>query len=427
MSKLALLGGEPLIKNNFLLYKSIGDEEVNAVNKVMETGRLSGFVGAWCDEFNGGEKIQQLESEWSKYFNVKHSISVNSNTSGLISAIGAIGVSPGDEVIVPAWSMSATVIAPLFYGAIPVFADIENDYFCLDLESVKKNITTKTKAIIAVNLFGHPAQLEELKKIAETYNLVLIEDNAQAPLATENNAYTGVIADIGVFSLNYHKHIHTGEGGICTTNNDEFALKLKMIRNHGENIVDSIEMSNITNMIGYNFRMTEMSAAIGLCQLAKAERLISRRAEIANKMSLAVSELSGITVPKVRDNCSHVYYVWAAKFDEEVVGVSRDLFAKALEAEGCPVSVGYVEPLYNLAVFKNKIAIGNKGFPFNLSDRNYGEGLCPVTEQLHKKELLELHICSYEFKDDELNSVINAYHKVHGFRNELKKYENSFL
>jgi len=393
----------------------------------MKTGKISGFVGAWGDEFNGGPKIQELENAWSNYFGVEHSISVNSNTSGLIAALGASEISPGDEVIIPAWSMSATAIAPIFYGAIPVFADIDEDYFCINPQSVRKNITNKTKAIIAVNLFGHPAQLHELKKIAENNNLVLIEDNAQAPLAKEDGIYSGLIGDIGVFSLNYHKHIHTGEGGICTTGSDELAFRIKAIRNHGENIVDEVGIENITNLIGYNFRMTELSAAIGLCQLSKASNLISKRIEIASRMSKEISELPGFTVPKIRKNCSHVYYVWAAKFNEELVGVSRELFAMALEAEGCPISIGYVEPLYYLPVFKKKIAIGSQGFPFNLTNREYHSGLCPVTESLYRKELIELHVCSYQLDDNELNKVIDAYKKVYELRDELRKNNKTEL
>jgi perosamine synthetase len=427
MNKLALYGGEPVIKEPLKPYISIGDEEINAVDEVMKTGKISGFVGAWCDEFNGGPKIQELENAWSNYFGVEHSISVNSNTSGLIAALGASEISPGDEVIIPAWSMSATAIAPIFYGAIPVFADIDEDYFCINPQSVRKNITNKTKAIIAVNLFGHPAQLHELKKIAENNNLVLIEDNAQAPLAKEDGIYSGLIGDIGVFSLNYHKHIHTGEGGICTTGSDELAFRIKAIRNHGENIVDEVGIENITNLIGYNFRMTELSAAIGLCQLSKASNLISKRIEIASRMSKEISELPGFTVPKIRKNCSHVYYVWAAKFNEELVGVSRELFAMALEAEGCPISIGYVEPLYYLPVFKKKIAIGSQGFPFNLTNREYHSGLCPVTESLYRKELIELHVCSYQLDDNELNKVIDAYKKVYELRDELRKNNKTEL
>jgi len=427
MNELALLGGEPLIKKPLKPYISLGDEEINAVDEVMKTGKISGFVGAWCDEFNGGPKIQELENAWSNYFGVKHSISVNSNTSGLIAALGASAISPGDEVIIPAWSMSATAIAPIFYGAIPVFADIDADYFCIDPESVRKNITNKTKVIIAVNLFGHPAQLHELKKIAKDNDLVLIEDNAQAPLAREDGTYTGLIGDIGVFSLNYHKHIHAGEGGICTTNSDELAFKIKVIRNHGENVVDEVGIENITNLIGYNFRMTEISAAIGLCQLSKASKLISKRVEIASKMSKEISELPGFTVPKVRKNCSHVYYVWAAKFSEELVGVSRELFAKALEAEGCPISVGYVEPLYYLPVFRKKIAIGSQGFPFNLTNREYHPGLCPVTENLYRKELMELHVCSYQLDGNDLKKVIDAYKKVYELKDELRRNNKTEL
>ena len=427
MNELALLGGEPLIKKPLKPYISLGDEEINAVDEVMKTGKISGFVGAWGDEFNGGPKIQELENAWSNYFGVEHSISVNSNTSGLIAALGASEISPGDEVIIPAWSMSATAIAPIFYGAIPVFADIDEDYFCINPQSVRKNITNKTKAIIAVNLFGHPAQLHELKKIAENNNLVLIEDNAQAPLAKEDGIYSGLIGDIGVFSLNYHKHIHTGEGGICTTGSDELAFRIKAIRNHGENIVDEVGIENITNLIGYNFRMTELSAAIGLCQLSKASNLISKRIEIASRMSKEISELPGFTVPKIRKNCSHVYYVWAAKFNEELVGVSRELFAMALEAEGCPISIGYVEPLYYLPVFKKKIAIGSQGFPFNLTNREYHSGLCPVTESLYRKELIELHVCSYQLDDNELNKVIDAYKKVYELRDELRKNNKTEL
>ena len=427
MNELALLGGEPLIKKPLKPYISLGDEEINAVDEVMKTGKISGFVGAWCDEFNGGPKIQELENAWSNYFGVEHSISVNSNTSGLIAALGASEISPGDEVIIPAWSMSATAIAPIFYGAIPVFADIDEDYFCINPQSVRKNITNKTKAIIAVNLFGHPAQLHELKKIAENNNLVLIEDNAQAPLAKEDGIYSGLIGDIGVFSLNYHKHIHTGEGGICTTGSDELAFRIKAIRNHGENIVDEVGIENITNLIGYNFRMTELSAAIGLCQLSKASNLISKRIEIASRMSKEISELPGFTVPKIRKNCSHVYYVWAAKFNEELVGVSRELFAMALEAEGCPISIGYVEPLYYLPVFKKKIAIGSQGFPFNLTNREYHSGLCPVTESLYRKELIELHVCSYQLDGNDLKKVIDAYKKVYELKDELRRNNKTEL
>ena len=180
LEKLAIHGGEKAIKTEFKKYNSIGDEELKAANKVMESGNLSGFIGAWCDSFNGGPKVKEFENAWQEKFRTKHAISVNSNTSGLIAALGAIKTSPGDEIIVPPMTMSATVISPLFYGAIPVFVDLEDDYFCLDYKKVELAITPKTKAIIAVNLFGHPADLIKLRKLADSKGIYLIEDAAQS-------------------------------------------------------------------------------------------------------------------------------------------------------------------------------------------------------------------------------------------------------
>jgi len=423
MDKLALFGGKPVINQELKLYRSAGAEELKAVAEVMESGTLSGFIGAWCKEFNGGPMIRQFEEKWAERFNVKHAVTVNSNTSGLIAAMGAVGVGPGDEVIVPPWSMSATAMAPIFYGGIPVFADVEDQYFCLDPESVLQNITSRTKAIIVVNLFGHPGQLAELRALADKHGIALIEDNAQAPLAAENGQLAGTVGHIGVFSLNYHKHIHTGEGGVCTTNDDDLALRLQMIRNHGENIVDAVGMEDITNIVGFNFRMTEMSAAVGLCQLDKVETLVNRRVALAEKLSEAVREMPGINPPLVREGCTHVYYQWCARFNEQVVGISLKTFARALEAEGCPVGTGYVDPLYLLPIFQRRIAIGNKGYPFNLTERQYGPGLCPVTERLNQCELLEFHICSFELDGEDMDKVIQAFQKVYANRNILKEFE----
>ena len=245
-------------------YNSIGAEEVKALEAVGQTGKFSGFFGAWCDEFGGGPIVQAFEVAWQERFSVRHAISVNSNTSGLIAALGAIGLSPGDEVIVPPMTMSATVMAPLIYGGIPVFVDMEPETFCLDIEKVAEAITSKTRAILVVDLFGHPAELAQLRTLADERGIYLIEDAAQAPLATEQGCLAGCVGHIGVFSLNCHKHIQTGEGGVCVTEDDDLALRMRAIRNHGENIVEAVEMVDATNMVGFNFRLTELSATVGI-------------------------------------------------------------------------------------------------------------------------------------------------------------------
>lgn len=420
MSDLAILGGPKAVPKPLLPYSTIGDEERQAVNRVMASGRLSGFVGAWCDDFFGGPEVREFEAAWARRFGVMHAVSVNSNTSGLFASIGAVGVSPGDEVIVPPYTMSATAMAPLIYGGIPVFVDIEPDTFCLDPDKVRAAITSRTRAILAVNLLGHPAALHDLRKLADDHGIFLIEDNAQAPLATERGRYTGTIGHIGVFSLNYHKHFHTGEGGICTTDDPRLAQRLQMIRNHGENIVEPLGMTDISNVVGFNYRLTELSAAVGIEQLKKADRLVTRREELGSRLSAELGDLPGLQPPVVRNGCRHVYYVWAMRFDEARVGVSRATFCKALAAEGFPVSEGYVAPLYLLPMFQRRIAFGARGYPFTLSEIAYPRGLCPVTERMHDKELLEFHICSYEVMDEDLSLLAAAVRKVYQGRSKLQ-------
>lgn len=412
MSTLALLGGKPEIDRELAAYRTIGEEERRAVDRVMQTGELSGYVGAWCDAFDGGPEVRAFEAAWAERFKTAHAVAVNSNTSGLIAAVGAAGVSPGDEVIVPPYTMSATAMAPLIYGGVPVFVDIEPETYCLDPQLVREAITPRTRAIIVVNLFGHPAALHELRALADEKGIVLIEDNAQGPLATERGQLAGTIGHMGVFSLNYHKHFHTGEGGVCTTDDEDLALRLRLIRNHGENVVEPLEIEDATNLIGFNFRLTELSAAIGTEQLKKAKSLVARREEIALRLSRAVEDLPGLTPPMVREDCRHVFYNWGGRYDEAETGVSRDTVVRALAAEGAPVGQGYVAPLYLLPAFQRRLAIGRDGFPFTLSDRTYARGLCPVAECYHDRELLEVGVCSYELDDDDVAGVIAAFEKV---------------
>lgn len=417
---LALLGGKPAVVAPLKLYATIDDDDRAAVDQVMRSGVLSGYVGAWSDAFYGGPVVRRFEQTFADTFRCRHAVAMNSNTSGMIAAMGAIGIGPGDEVIIPPTTMSATAMAPLIYGGIPVFADLEPETFCLDVESVKSLISPKTRAILVVNIFGHPANLAELRSLADERGLYLIEDNAQGPLAHENGRYAGTIGHIGIFSLNYHKHIHTGEGGVCTTNDDRLADRLRMIRNHAENVTEELGGGDLTNLVGFNFRMTELQAAIGVSQLAKAERLVAARERVANTLTERLGHLPGLTPPIVRAGCRHVYYVWTAKYDEQVTGVPRGVYSRALEAEGVPVSVGYVKPLYLLPLFQQRIAIGNQGWPFTLTNRSYAAGLCPVAERMYEREFLELHVCSYEFDDAEIDSVVAAFEKVHANLDQLR-------
>ncbi len=423
MTNLAINGGKPEIKESLTKYRSMSKAEKDAVCKVIDSDCLSGFYGSWEEGFLGGPRIQEFEKEWSKKFGVKYTVSVNSNTSGLYCAMGAVGISPGDEVIVPCTTMSATSMAPLIYGGIPVFADIEDETYCLDKKKVESLITEKTKAIIAVNLFGHPAELKNLRRLADDNNIFLIEDNAQSPLAKESDCYTGTIGHIGVFSLNYHKHVHTGEGGMCVTNNELLAKRLQMIRNHAEAIVGPANINDLNNMIGFNYRMTEMSAAVGLVQLENIEKHVSERKYFAEQLTSKTKDIDFLHTPKVRKGCNHVYYNWALKYDSEKLGVSRDMFVKALNHEGLPCSSGYVEPLYMLPTFQNRKAFGNSGYPFTLTNRKYYYNMCPIGQKLFENEFIMFEMCAYKLSDNLIDKFGNIFHKIIDNKKDLIDFE----
>lgn len=419
--ELAIFGGEPAVPGPLPPYRAMGEAERAAVLEVIDSDCLSGFYGSWSDKFWGGPKVRAFERAWSERFEVPHVVSVNSATSGLVAAMGAIGIGPGDEVIVPPWTMSATAIAPLFYGGIPVFVDIDADTFCLDPARVEEAITPRTKAIVAVNLFGHPAPLRRLRDIADRHGLALVEDNAQGPLAQEHGRYAGTVGDIGVFSLNYHKHIHTGEGGMCVTPDARLAQRLQMIRNHGENVVGPLQVEDLTNLVGANYRLTELSAAVGIAQLAGADQHVERRQALARSLTRAVQGLEGLTPPKVREGCTHVYYQWALRVDENRLGCTRDQFSRALSAEGFPHEVGYVRPLYLLPAFQRRRAIGRDGFPFTLTSRQYSPGMCPVVERLSDREFLAFETCLHAIDEPTQAALGEAVRKVHAQRHLLAK------
>ena len=309
MSKLAILGGDPVIRELLRPYRSMSERERQAVTAVIDSDCLSGFYGSAGEEFFGGPRVRAFEQAWCARLGCRHAVSVNSATTGLLAAVGAAGIGPGDEVIVPPYTMSATAVASLFYGGIPVFADIEPETFCLDVAAVKRVLTARTRAIIAVNLFGHPARLHELRRLADERGIVLIEDNAQAPLAQEAGRYAGTIGHVGVFSLNYHKHIHTGEGGICVTDDAGLAQR-RNSRNHGENVAEDF---GVTVLQSYRsqFPHDRVSPLSGLSN-SRMPTNIGRRTS-GETLSAGLAGLEGLAAPAVREDCRHVYTLGALR------------------------------------------------------------------------------------------------------------------
>ncbi len=418
--KLALKGGKPVVDYTFPHHRTTGEEELRVAAEVIRNGDLSLFEGNYFAEepfsYSGGPYVQRLEREWAGYYNIEHAITVNSCTSGLYAAIGACGIGPGDEVIVSPYTMSASAACALIYNAIPVFADIEDKTFNLDPESIEERITRNTKAIVIIHIMGHPADMDSIMQVAGKYNLKVIEDCAQAHAAKYKDKYVGTIGDIGVFSLNVNKTIQTGEGGVLITNDDELAKRLRLIRNHGEVVADQMEYDNINNIIGYNYRMCEIEAAMGSEQLKKLESLNQVRVKLAEYLTDHLKELEGMVPPSVEPDCVHVFYVYSMKFKEDIVGIPRSLFCKALRAEGIPVYEGYVRPLYLQQLYQKRLGYGGKGCPFNChmydGDVDYRKGICPTAERMYEKELISLEIVKHPQVLDDMDKIVQGFKKV---------------
>lgn len=421
MKRLAINGGKPVRTELFPAYNTIGPEEKAAALRVLESGNLSQFLGAWHKDFFGGPEVRAFEQRWSEAFGCKHSISVNSNTSGLITAIGACGIQPGDEVIVSPYTMSASALAPILYGGVPVFADIDENNFGLCPKSVAAKITRRTKAILVVHIFGNPAKMDEIMALAARHDLKVIEDCAQAPFAEYKGRKVGTIGHMGVFSLNYHKHIHTGEGGVITTNDDFLAERCQLIRNHGEVAAEAKGVTDFTNAYGQNYRLTEIQAAIGIEQLGKLPHLVEQRLENADFLAEKLGAIPGLTPPKTDEGSRHVYYLQAFKYSQEVFGVPRDRFIAALKAE-IPSAVlredtpliggGYVRPLYLQPLYQKRAASCSFNCPKYEGRVSYGKGLCPVTERMHFEELVTHEFMRPGMTRADLEDVVAAFEKV---------------
>jgi perosamine synthetase len=414
--KLAIFGGCKTIATPFKRYNPISTEELEAAKAVIESGVLSQFLGSWHADFYGGPKVKEFERMCEAYFDVKHAVTVNSWTSGLVAAVGAVGIEPGDEVIVTPWTMCASATAILHWNAIPVFADIEPNTFCLDPASVEANITPYTKAIMAVDILGHSANMHALMAIARKHGLKVISDAAQAPGTHYKGKMTGTMADVGGYSLNYHKHIHTGEGGILVTNDDQIAERLRLIRNHAEAVVGPKGETNLVNMIGYNFRLGEIECAIGIEQLKKLKGFVEGRQRAAERLTAGLQALPGLRTALVEQDCTHAYYMYPLVLDVETLGLSRAVIIKALEAEGVVgLAPGYAN-IHMLPMYQKKVAYGSNGFPWNSEicrrEVSYKHGICPVAEELHEKTYIGFAMCMHELDDDEVELMVRAFRKV---------------
>lgn len=305
----------------------IGFAERRAVDSVLRGGNLA-----------QGAKVMEFEKGFSKFVDSYSCVALNSGTSALHLGLLALGVGAGDEVIVPSFTFAATANAVAITGAKPIFVDIEPSHFSINPEAVEAAITKKTKGIVAVHLYGHPANLELLSKIAKKHGLYLIEDAAQAHLAKFNGRSVGSWGDVSAFSFYPTKNMTTGEGGMAVTGNSSVERNLRLLRNQG------MEIRYKNEIPGFNNRMTEVAAAIGVVQLRKIEKWTLARQKNASFLD---TSLVGVGVPKVAPGAEHVYHQYTVKLE----GHDRDRFAAELKKLGVDSDVYYPTPVHELPAY----------------------------------------------------------------------------
>jgi len=422
LSVLAILGGSKVRDKPYPKHPMIGEEEKKQILEVLESGNLSTFIASAGKNFLGGKKIREFEDLFAKKIGATYGIAFNSATSALHAAVVAVKVQPGEEVIVPPYTFTSTATSVLMHNAIPIFSDVKKDIYCMDPEKLENSLTSLTKAIIPVHLFGHACDMDEIMDFARKNNLRVIEDCAQAPAGKYKNRNLGTIGDCGVFSFQESKNIMTGEGGMLITSDENVANVARMVRNHGEVIESSAKQRSYqAEILGWGYRMTELEAAIGIAQILKLDYLNEERLKLCNYLSSEINKIEGLTHTK-SEFVKHVYYVFGFSYDEKTIGIPRNLFCDALKAEGIPCFAGYVKPLYLNPLYSEKKAFAFKHYT---GSAKYEKGICPVAEELHEKILIGTEIARPPATINDMEDLIKAIHKIIKNKQELLEKQNS--
>lgn len=435
---LAILGGDKARKNPFLVEPMTGSEEEAFVLEALREKSFSRYIGMAVDDavlrltsvdaaalsdywhVLGGKHVRAFAADFAEAMGVPYAIPVNSATSGLSVALAAAGIGPGDEVILPAISFSATAMSVLMFNSIPVFVDVDPETFTLSPDAVEAAITPRTRAILVVHLTGNIADMNRIMAIANRHGLKVIEDACQAIGGTLAGVKAGAIGDAGVFSFQQSKNIMTGEGGMIITRDPDLARRARLIVNHGELQFDKSSSSeDMANIVGFNFRLPELCAAVGRAQVARLDAVNTWRTrnwhvlhdEIANLPGLRVAQPS----PQAPDGEVAPHFL-VALYDAEEMGLPRDAFVAALRAEGIPVGTGYSRTLYENPTILRKIAFGSDGSPW--TDPSYGgsvtyaEGQCPNAEALLRERFLWFYHIAYSCTPDDMRDIGAAVRKV---------------
>ena len=365
--------------------QSIDEDDIRAVVEVLHS-----------DWLTTGPKVAEFEQIFAKQVGSTEAVAVSTGTAALHAAMHALGIGPGDEVIVPAMTFAATANCVVFQGATPVFVDVDPEKLLIDPDRVKEKITSRTKAVIAVDYAGHPADYDRLKPIAEDHGIALVADACHALGAAYKSRPVGSLADLSTFSFHPVKHIATGEGGMITTDDPELAKGMRRFRNHGittDHHQREKQGSWFYEMVdlGYNYRITDFQCALGISQLKKLSRFLEHRRKIAKKYDRAFSDMPAIKPLVVDSDILHAYHLYVIRVDFESLGGDRTASFKTLRQRGIAVNVHYI-PVHL--------------HPYYRKTFETGLGLCPVAEAAYQ-QILSLPMFA-AITDEETRKVVSV-------------------
>lgn len=389
-NQLALWGGSP-VRQTLLPYgrQAIDDDDINAVVDILRSNYLT-----------TGPKVQEFEQAFAEATSSREAVAVSSGTAALHSAVHALDIGPGDEVIVPTITFAASANCVAFQGGTPVFADVDPQTLLLDPAQVERLITPNTKAIIAVDYTGHPCDYTELRALANQHQLALLDDACHALGGSYQGRSVGTLADLNTFSLHPVKHITTGEGGVVTTDDSELAAKMRVFRTHGITTDHQQRAARGSwfyemTMLGYNYRLSDIHCALGISQLRKLPKWIARRQAIACQYDSDFRDMPAVQPLAVREEIEHAYHLYIVRLDLAQLREPRELIFQALRAEGIGVNVHYI-PVHLHPYYQ----------------QNFGTrpGQCPIAEAAYE-EIISLPMFP-KMTDADVADVLTAMHKV---------------
>jgi len=383
MEKLALFGGPKAKRGPYAAGKRFGKPELDQLRQALDQNTLF---------YAHGRKVKQLTRRFAGMLGVPYAVATSSGTAAIHVALGALGVSVGDEVVTSPITDMGSLIGILYQNAVPVFADLDARTYNMTAASIEKVITRRTRAILVVHLAGNPAAMGPIMRLAGRRRISVVEDVAQSYCASYRGKPAGTFGALGAFSLNDYKHISTGDGGVVVTSNPELARRAALFADKGYDRAPGAP--RFVEGLAPNYRMTELQGAVGIAQLARLRGICRRRNSVGSRITRGISGLPGLLPPKVTPGGWHSYWFYMMRIDPARLACDNTTFAKALAAEGVPASAGYTQTcVYNYPVLAERRAYPRHPEcpfdpPYRQKPIRYHEGLCPVAEKILRTAVL---------------------------------------